>query len=90
MSMENYVEVTHALARYETMLPNGDYEPTSVDNPQIDDSEPDYLRVSVPRKGMTFKVIRAAEEMGLRVDDIWQLDADKDADRIRFKLVPRE
>lgn len=89
-TIENYTEVIHALARHNWMEPEGGYTRVKVDDPRLDDRDPSYLRVRVPRKGMTFKLIRDAREMGLVVDDVWQLDAEKAEDSISLKLEPRE
>lgn len=88
--INDYIEVTHALARTESWLtPDGDREKVLVDNPRLTSDAPKVLRVSVPRKGMTFRVIEKAREFDLRVGDVWQHDADKEADRVMLKLEPK-
>lgn len=88
--IENVEKVIETLEDYNSLLPNGDRMPVEVDNPRLDRHDPRYLRVSVYRKGMTFEVIEVAREFGLVVADVWQLDKDRDADRVCFKLVPEE
>jgi hypothetical protein len=84
--IDNHIEITHALARYKTLMPEGDYARVLVDNPRSNRSEPDYLRISVARKGFAFNVIEKARELGLSVADVWQYDDDKENDRINLKL----
>jgi hypothetical protein len=87
----NYVEVTHAIVTStEWLSPDGEYHKPKVTNPRLTEDSPKVLRVSVPRKGFTFKTIEEIEEMGLMVSDVWQHDTDKDADRIMLKIEPRE
>jgi hypothetical protein len=88
--ISNYVEVTHALARKSFLQPDGTNEKVLVDNPRLTSDAPKMLRVSVPRKGFTFKVIEEAREMRLRVGDVWQHDQDKKEDRVMLKLEPEE
>lgn len=84
--IENYESVIESLEDMDSILPNGDRFPVEVDNPELSGKAPRFLRVSVYRKGMTFNVISLARSFGLEVTDVWQLDADKEADRIMFKL----
>jgi len=89
--IENYVEATHAIVTsHEWLHPDGSRSRPIVNNPELNRRDPSYLRVSVPRKGMTFKVIEAAEEVGLRVADVWQLDDDYEEERIVMKFEPEE
>lgn len=89
--IENYDDVTHALVRHKWLRPDGSEPRVEVDNPRrLDRRAPDYLRVSVPRKGLTFKVIEEAESFGLKVGDAWQHDFDKENDRIMLKLEPED
>lgn len=88
--INNYVEVTHALGRMDTLMPDGSHKRVLVDNPRLTSDAPKILRVSVARKGMTFKVIEQARKLGLRVGDVWQHDRDKEEDRIMLKLEPDE
>lgn len=88
--IENYIEKTHALARFKTLLPDGDYAYTIVDNPRMRNDKPKFFRVSVPRKGTTFNLIEEAEEIGLYVSDVWQHDADMEEGRLMIKLEERD
>ena len=86
--IENHVEITHALARLDELMPDGTREPLLVTNPMANRSAPRYLKVSMPRKGFPQKALEIAREHGLEVTDFWQYDRDKAEDRIQFKLEP--
>jgi hypothetical protein len=88
--ISNYIDVMHELGQIETLTPDGDYERVLVENPRLTSDDPKMLRVSVPRKGWTFTVIRKVNKMGLMVGDVWQYDRHKEEDRIMLKIVPPE
>lgn len=91
-TIDNYVEVTHAIARHRHMGPDGEEPRPIVDNPSLHPkaNPPEYLRVHVPRKStMTFKIIDEAHELGLQVGDVWQLDAAYEDEILSFRLEPR-
>ena len=91
--IENYAEATHAIVTsHEWLHPDGNRTKPTVDNPELQDRAPAYLRVALPRKGLTFNVIEAAREEGLRVSDVWQLDRDHEAERImvKFEKKPKD
>ena len=89
--IENYTEAIHGLVRHTWLRPDGSEPRVEMDDPQrLDRRDSEYLRVSVPRKGLTFKVIEEAEQHGLKVADVWQHDADKDDDRIMLKVEPKD
>lgn len=87
--IENYKEVMHALGRHKFMKPDGSYVWPEVDNPQLDNKAPKYLRVRLPREGMNFKVIEDAHELGLEVGDVFQLTYDHAHERVAIRLDPR-
>lgn len=87
--VENYIEVTHALARHEMEL-NGDRIRVEVGNPQISNKTPKFLRVRMARQGMNFKVIQEAKEMGLEVGDVFQLTRDHSKEKICVRFDPVE
>jgi hypothetical protein len=84
--IENVKQVMNAAARHSWTEPDGEVSRVLVDNPRLDRHDPEYLRMSVPRKGMTFKLIEEMGEMGLKVGDVWQHDQDKDDDRLSMKF----
>lgn len=86
--IENYTDVIHALVRHQWKEPEGEMKRVEVDDPRSLDkwNDPEYLRVSLARKGFTFRVIETAEEFGLKVGDVWQTEQDKQDDRIMLKL----
>lgn len=88
--IDNYEDVMETLGEMTHLMPSGEQRRVEVENPRLNNRKPDYLRVKVPRKMMTFKVIRKADEMGLKVDDIWQLDQEYENEMLYFKLVPKE
>lgn len=88
--IDNYEQVIETLEGYGFLQPDGSREEVRVDNPRLTPDAPKFLRVSVPRKGFTFHVIEDAQSFGLEVTDLWQMDKDKEADRIKFKLEPSE
>lgn len=89
--IQNVKQVTNTAARYKWMSPDGDIERVKVDNPRLDRHQPEYLRLSVPRKMTeTATLFREMEEMGLKVADVWQYDADRRQDRLRVKLEATE
>lgn len=86
----NVDDVIETLENMTHLMPDGSQERVEVVNPRLDDRNPDYVRVKVPRKMMTFNVIEQADEFDLKVDDIWQHDVDKEDDKLCFKLVPED
>ena len=91
-TIDNYVEVIHALARHTHMLPDGDRPHTRVDNPSLHEkaNPPEFLRLYVPRKSTeNFKLIDTVHALGLQVGDIWQLERQYEAEVIAFKVEPR-
>lgn len=88
--IDNYVEVIHALSRFEKLQPEGNYSKVFVNNPRANNGPPEYLKLSVPRKGYTFKVIEKAKQFGLSIKDVWQYNYDKEEDRIMISIVNSE
>jgi hypothetical protein len=88
--IDNYVEVIHALSRFKNMKPDGSYDRVLVNSPRANNGPPEYLRLSVPRKGCTFKVIEKAKQFGLSVKDVWQYNYDKEEDRIMINIAENE
>jgi hypothetical protein len=82
----NVKQIMNAAGRHTWTTPDGSEERVIVDNPRLDSHDPEYLRFSVPRKGMTFKLIEEMEEMGLKVGDVWQHDVDRDEGRLKLKM----
>lgn len=88
--INDYIDVMHELGQMKFLAPDGDYERVLVENPRLTSDNPKMLRVSVPRKGWTFKVIKKVQKRGLMIGDVWQYDRHKEEDRIMLKIVPPE
>lgn len=86
----NVDDVIERIEQYEHLLPHGDYQGTTVENPQLNDNVPPrYVRVRTHRKGSNYKLIREAHELGLRVADVWQYDEEREDHEVSMKLVPQ-
>lgn len=88
--IENYDDVTHAIARHKHLKPDGGYVRVEVDNPHLH-MAPKFLRVRFPRKSTkTFNVLEDVQEMGFKIGDVYQLDRDYDEEMIHVRLDPKE
>jgi hypothetical protein len=87
-TIENYVEALHHIGRHEDLLSNGEYKRVRLETDTLrHEQEPRLFRAAIWRKGHTSNVIKRAEEVGLKVADVWQYNDDKEKDEIRLKLV---
>jgi hypothetical protein len=86
--IEDFVEITHALARHGHLRSDGEYKHVEVEHNRADDKNPNYFRVKMPMEGMNFKVIETAHEHGLRVEDTWALTSGQARQMLSIRLNP--
>jgi hypothetical protein len=90
--IENYEEVIEALEEEYHTLPDGERVDVIVENPSGHEgaNPPGCLRVKGLNRGFHFDIIEKAAEFDLAVGDVWQLNDDHEAERVCYKLVPKE